>query len=575
MKLLRVLLVGLMAMTWGCGDDDTPSDAPDAGGDAGPEPFAPNAYCPGPECPDEPGVGALEVGAAAVDVSPIAWDDELDGWRVTYTGYELEVRDDEGNFVDHNGNGEFDGQWLAGFGNDRFATGQNDPQWSRAIALRHENTTLVLVAVDSIGLFKGELDLIRAAVADLDVHHVLIAATHSHQSRDTLGLWGPTQFEGGLDPEYMAYLREQVAQSIRDAVAALEPAHVQYASFRTRDLTVPPEGSPDGVERLHGDNRDPNIVDDGVHVMRFLAAEDEGRTIATLVNWAAHPEYMWHRNQRLSSDFPHYLRQAIEEGLSLPWGEEVPGVGGMAVFYPGALGGQIGPNRVQLADWEGNTLQTWEDEGAAEAVGEQLAYFVLDALGDDGGAVTDVTAEIGFKTRELLVPVRNTGYHVAFNFGIFDRELYGYDPELAITADNLPHVLTEVTVVDVGRAQLITTPGELHPELFVGGYDGSYTPEGQEIIQPTNEHPPDLSAAPGPPYLRDHARDDAEMVLLLGLGNDMIGYLVPEYNFVLHDSAPYLERAPGHHYEETNSPGHDTWPTLEADLVQLLQWSPE
>jgi hypothetical protein len=571
MKSRWVLVTALAVGAWGCGEDTTADDS-----DAGPEPFVPHAYCPGPDCPDEPGVGELEVGAAAVEVTAVTWDATEEVWRVAHTGDRLEVRDPEtGDFVDHNDNGAFDGQWLAGFGTNRPAIGAHDPQWARAIALRHENTTVVLVAIDCVGYFKGEMDRVRAAVADLEVNHVLVAATHSHQARDTLGIWGVDDFTSGLDPAYMDYLRDRTEDAIREAVAALETAHVQYASFRTRDLTVPPDGSPDGVARFHGDNRDPNIVDDEVRVLRFAAAGDDTRTIATLVNWAAHPEYAGSNNQELSSDFAHYLREGIEQGLTLPGEEAIDGIGGMAVFYPGALGGQIGPNHVDIRDWEGNPLVVWQDDfPVARAVGEQLAYFVLDALGEGGGSVTDMTAEIGFKTREISVPVQNVAYHVAFSFGIFDRELHGYDPAFPISASNVPHVLSEITSVDIGRAQLMTTPGELHPELFVGGYDGSYTPEGQEIIR-TDTNPPNLADAPGPPYLRDRAREDAEYVLVLGLGNDMLGYLVPEYNYVLHDEVPYLERAPGHHYEETNSPGPLAWPTIEHALVQLLEWSPD
>jgi hypothetical protein len=552
--------------------------------DSGPGPWAPHAYCPGPDCPDEAGVGPLLVGASAVDVSPIAYDEALGYYVVVYNGDRLEVHDDlDGNgrynpstetYEDWNGNGVYDGQWLAGFGTARGAAGANDSMWARAIALRHENTTMVLVAIDCVGLFKGEMDQIRASVADLGVNHILIAATHGHQTRDTIGLWGINEFTTGVDPAYMDYLRDRTEDAIREAVAALETAHVQYASFFTRDLTVPPEGSPDGVERFHGDNRDPNIVDDEVRLLRFIAADEQDRTIATLVNWAAHPEYVGYTNQLLSSDFAHFLRQGIEEGLTLPADEAVPGLGGIAVFFPGALGGQIGPNHVDVRDWEGNPIERFGGFPAGEAVGEQLAYFVLQALGDDGGSVTDMTAELGFRTRELDIPVQNIAFHLAAFLDIFDRDFHGHDPDLPISEDNLPYLLSEVTVVDIGRAQLMTAPGELHPEIFVGGYDGSYTPEGQSIIRESNSNPPNLADAPGPPYLRDRARADAEFVFLLGLGNDFVGYLLPEWNFVLDESSPYLSQAPGHHYEETNSPGPLAWPTIEAELVQLLEWQP-
>ncbi|HBQ15152.1 MAG TPA: hypothetical protein DEF51_29860, partial [Myxococcales bacterium] len=78
-----------------------------------------------------------------------------------------------------------------------------------------------------------------------------------------------------------------------------------------------------------------------------------------------------------------------------------------------------------------------------------------------------------------------------------------------------------------------------------------------------------------PPYLRDRARADAEQVWLLGQTNDYLGYLVPEYNYQLAETAPYLDQAPGDHYEETNSVGVDGWPTIRRELEALLAWSPD
>ena len=39
--------------------------------------------------------------------------------------------------------------------------------------------------------------------------------------------------------------------------------------------------------------------------------------------------------------------------------------------------------------------------------------------------------------------------------------------------------------------------------------------------------------------------------MIVGLGNDMVGYIVPEYNFQLHPNIPWFDEAEGDHYEET------------------------
>ena len=57
--------------------------------------------------------------------------------------------------------------------------------------------------------------------------------------------------------------------------------------------------------------------------------------------------------------------------------------------------------------------------------------------------------------------------------------------------------------------------------------------------------------------------------MVLGLTNDEIGYLIPEYDYVLDEGLPYLSEAEGDHYEETNSLGPEALPLL-ADAVQAL-----
>jgi hypothetical protein len=243
------------------------------------------------------------------------------------------------------------------------------------------------------------------------------------------------------------------------------------------------------------------------------------------------------------------------------------------VFVNGALGSQVGPGRVRLQTWAGEDVPRYT-QLAAETVGTQVAYFVLRALGEGGGSVTDETAAIGFRRFRFFVKVQNTAYHIALAQNLFTREIYNYDPSRPIRPGrNEPDVLTEIAVIDVGRAQMITVPGELDPALFVGGYDGSYTPDGVPVVDETRENPPELALAPASPYLRDLAREDAEQVWLLGLTNDFLGYFLPEFDYEL-GGLPYLTEAPGSHYEETNSVGPLGWPRIESKIRELLAWRP-
>ena len=95
-------------------------------------------------------------------------------------------------------------------------------------------------------------------------------------------------------------------------------------------------------------------------------------------------------------------------------------------------------------------------------------------------------------------------------------------------------------------------------------YEESPLAEGQVA-------PPDLSAAPTGPSVRD--RLSGEERWLIGLANDEIGYFIPPYDFVVADVGPYIFEADGDHYEETYSLGPDTVPTWEEQVMRLVDWS--
>jgi len=567
----------VVAVLVGCGDDAVPtplvdagppgdSGSPDAGpGDAGP--FMPDLVCPGAPGCMLGGDEQLEVGVASADITPVI-DESTEIQLVDVNGngeFEPSMGD---TFRDVDGDGVFDGIWIAGFGNPRAANGVENPQWARAVALRRGETTVVLVSVDVVGYFYDEILAVRGMLpASAGIDFLTVGATHSHEARDTMGIWGPSLAETGTDEAYMALVRRQIARAAVDAVSALAPAHVQYASTRLRD-------QPGGTLRWVGDNRHPNIVDDEMRILRFTRADD-ARTIATVVNFGAHAEYTGDSNQKLSSDWPHWLRDGIENGVAGPDGAMEPGVGGLTLLFQSAIGVQIGPNHFHPETWDGTMLPRGSTE-TARNVGAQLAWIALRALGPAGGSTTDDNAAIGVRSKRFLVDVENVGYHIGILFRVFyPRATFNWDESRTIVAGfNEPDLQTEVALVDVGRAQMIAVPGELDPALFLGGYDGSYTPVGQPLVDTAAENPPDLSRAPGPPYVRDLARPDAEHVWLLGLTGDEIGYFVPEFDYQLDARMPYIDEAPGHHYEETNSIGASGWPRVRANLEDLLRWRP-
>lgn len=548
------LAMGLIvAATAGCGDNTTVTDD---------EPFVDN-FCPGPGC--EPVDGAvLRAGAARVVITP----------TLTETEWTDEDEDSHWSknepFVDTNGNGEFDAYWIAGSSNGRVATDVHDDIFVKAIVLEHGNTRLAIAVVDAIGWFSNDIDASRELLDPaLEIDHMIVTSLHIHEVPDTMGLWGEAELASGIKPEYQRKIQQATADAVAAAVGNLEDVTMTVA----QKLAVDDNGS---CLPYVGDVRDPAILDPTVSVIQF-AAVGEARNVATLVHWAAHPEYIGFDNNSISADYIYWLREGVENGvpehtaLGLP---AVEGVGGEVIYINGALGGQVGPSAARPYGFDGTPLggHSWEK---AEVTGNAVARVALEAITSSELARDVADPDIAFRTAPIALTVENTFYHVAGLVGVFDRPFTGYDETKAIGPGNYPYIDSRVTYVQLGNVGIITAPGELLPELFVGGYDGSSS-YGMDIIDPDNENPPNLATAPEGPYLRDYLlmNEDVEVPLVFGLAEDMIGYIVPSYNYQLDPNGPYISEAKGDHYEETNSVG----PLVEEEVVgamrDLIQFSP-
>ena len=106
---------------------------------------------------------------------------------------------------------------------------------------------------------------------------------------------------------------------------------------------------------------------------------------------------------------------------------------------------------------------------------------------------------------------------------------------------------------------MLLLPCELFPELAYGGYLGA------------QESATGKDGSVNPRTLTDICGD--EKLLIFGLANDEVGYVVPPNDFLLDTEVPYLENAHDkhgrNHYEETNSLGPATAETI-AELFELI-----
>ncbi|MBI5832041.1 MAG: hypothetical protein HZB16_06990 [Armatimonadetes bacterium] len=305
------------------------------------------------------------------------------------------------------------GAWLAGFEQNRVAETTHDPLWARAIALAVGEVPLVLVAVDCIGLLAADCDRIADGLP-IPREQVIVCATHTHSGPDTIGLWGPDPRTRGVDEVVLTHIVDGAREAAREALAQLVPARLTLAST----------GAP---TRCAVNLRDPASIDPEISVMRFT--DRDGHGLATLINWACHPEVLRSSSHAYSSDFAHGLRGRVEESL-----------GGIALFANGALGAMV------TTDAAADTF----DE--ARRIGGAVGDEAVAAVAREGQGTDWLTLNLASET--LAVAVETAGFRAALAAGLLTREL---------SSDG--EARTRMTALTLGNATLVTCPGELQPRV--------------------------------------------------------------------------------------------------------------
>jgi hypothetical protein len=433
---------------------------------------------------------------------------------------------------------EAGGVWLAGFAPGREATGVHDPIWARAFVLDDGTASVGVVALDLIGHYYTDTIRVREAVRDLALDHVVVCSTHNHEGPDAIGMWGRFPMISGRGEAYMQSVREGAARALREAYATLRPATmvVAQAPSGTDDVRRPSGG--EGREALFRgwirDDRPPFVIDPTVTALRFdppgaPAARGEGPdAIGTVVIWGNHPEALGDDNTALTSDYPHFVRARMEEGA-----------GGICVFLVGAVGGLMSTLDVEVTLPDGTTTR---EAGfpQAEAIGRGVADVALRALEADAAETVRAPA-IAARARTLTWPLSNRVFYLGAKLGVLDRGFIDGG------------IRSEVGVISVGPVELLLVPGEIYPELVVGGIEN---PQGADFPGAAPEGPPLYELAGG------------RYKAVVGLANDLVGYIIPRAEW--DDAAPFNYGSANAWYGEINSTGPDAAAAIHGAMAELL-----
>jgi hypothetical protein len=418
---------------------------------------------------------------------------------------------------------------MAGFGQNRKATGVHDRLKARAVVLKEGERKLALVSVDLVGYPLPQVAAVRRQLRGFA--YVLVSSTHNHEGPDTIGLWGPNPFQSGVDPAYMKRVEEQIAKAVREADAGARPARVRLGATRAPEL-------------LH-DGREPYIKHDELVAVQFFDRAD--KPLGILVQWNCHPETLSSQNTQISADFVGATVGYLQEKYSCP-----------VAYFTGTVGGLMTSLHVDVKDDNGRALADGTLE-KTERYGRLVGRLTERALAESRPVQL---TPLAVHSREVFVPLDNKLYLLGRQLGVLTREpfVWAGDPYRASPAEDKIAgqrlcIRTEIGWLQLGELSVALIPGEIYPELVL------------DKVQDPPDAGADFPDAPIEPAIYKQMPGPQRM--LIGLANDEIGYVIPKRQW--DEKPPFCYGRKQAQYGEVNSVGPDAAPILCEAFKQLTQ----
>lgn len=352
--------------------------------------------------------------------------------------------------------------YLGGFGIGPVRPATSiDPQTPvavRSLAISNGTDTVIWQIVDVVGFFStyrsdlcspgcGILDIRRKLSADLGipVANVAVGATHTHGGADGYGAWG------GLPDWYRVQLRDAVIASAYNALRNVKVATISTGETDNRGMNSERRGTyystPDfGLVWMHA------------------ADAATGATVATVVNYAAHPTLV--NLPMMHGDWPATAAHAMKEQL-----------GGTGLVFEGGLGNMSTSARPPQSDLTGDGKLDRLDEVIQH--GRDFAAFVKADIEDGGHSMT--TSTIKAVNATIAHPSTNWGENGLAFGGLLDREFTpgsdgadgpgqwvgGKHGVRKCASSSAVMVKTDLSGYLIGNLRVLTAPGELFSNMTV------------------------------------------------------------------------------------------------------------
>ena len=331
----------------------------------------------------------------------------------------------------------------------------------RAFVLENGETRVAIVGADFLGFPSVLGNKARAMVKGIPPENILIGVTHTHSAPDCYGF---PDGQGGFasDLKYLDFVVGKMAEAINEAVSKLQPASLKIATGEAKGKIA---------FNYYADQ----LYDPRCHVIQAIGAD--GKPFATLVNYAIHPEVLGSDAGILSPDLIGPLYERIEEKG-----------GGKVVFMNSAQGGMVTADNRGL---DKKDLRTWEE---CLRIGQLLADEALRIVEK---APVQKNPKLFCAAKKISFPVESRMMQLIMKMS-----------PLKYPTNENNQATTQINVVNVGNAQILTIPGEALPNI---GY-----------------------------YLK--RKMHGEHNLLFGLTNDGFGYILTKVDFNSFKRYEYVSR---------------------------------
>jgi len=287
----------------------------------------------------------------------------------------------------------------------------------RALVLDQEGTRVAIVSADFLGFPATLGNRVRDAVKEVPATNILIGATHTHSAPDCYGF---PNGKGGTDsdPKYLETVCTRMAEAIKEAVSKLQPVRIKIAT-----------GEAEG--KIAYNYYAEKLYDPRCHVIQAL--DESGKPVATLVNYAVHPEVIGSGRGVCSPDLVGPLYDRISEKG-----------GGTGIFMNSAQGGMVTADNRRA---EGGEAKTYEE---CKRIGNLLADEALRIIQD---APVQESPKLFCAARPLTLPVDS---HL---MRLLLKDLPGSPGRGAES------LTTQFNLINLGNAQILTIPGEALPNI--------------------------------------------------------------------------------------------------------------